>query len=49
MSLRSLTEGYRESNQDSCIYFAQELLNLSRKLDFKLDQGFALAQWDFLH
>jgi len=37
--LRSIASFYSEINPDSSYYYAERSLNLSRKLNFKLDEG----------
>src|SRR5688572_20105162 len=40
----TITETYAETRPDSSVYFAEQLLMLARKLNFKLNEVFALAQ-----
>ena len=42
-----LTEFYRQTRPDSSFYYAKKLLEISQKLDLKLNQGYALAFMGF--
>src|SRR5258708_32230729 len=43
----TITEAYTETTPDSALYFADQLLILARKLNFKLNEVFALVQMGY--
>jgi two-component system NtrC family sensor kinase len=45
--LRSIANTYSEINPDSSYYYAEQSLKLSRKLNFKLDEGGSLRQMGY--
>ena len=45
----TIVEAYKETRPDSCVYFAEQLLGLSKKLNFKLNEANAKAQMGYAY
>src|SRR5688572_32774269 len=45
--LATITEAYKELKSDSSLYFAEQILPIARKFNFKLNEADALAQMGY--